>query len=42
MFDHMHLEGQKKNMMGIQCDQIGQFLKDLGYKFSLKRSPNVW
>ena len=25
-----------------QCDQIGLFLKGLGYKFTYKRSSKVW
>ena len=25
-----------------QCDQIGRFFKVFGYKFSNKRSPNIW
>ena len=24
-----------------QCDKIGLFLKDLGFKFSFKSSPNI-
>ena len=31
-----------KKVCLVQCDQIGRFLNDLGNKFSLKRSPNIW
>ena len=26
----------------VQCDQIGQISKVLGYKFTSKSSPNIW
>ena len=30
-----------QNGVPLQCDQIGQFAKVLGNKFSLKCSPNI-
>ena len=34
----------KNNYFEISCSmtRLGDFLKVLGYKFSFKRSPNVW
>ena len=31
-----------KSWWAGQCDQIGQFLKGLGYKLFHKRGPNIW
>ena len=33
---------RSKSVSQLQFDQIGRFLKDHGYKFSLKISPNIW
>ena len=32
----------RRSIAWEQCDQIGRFLKVLGDKLSLKKSPNVW
>ena len=36
--NNQFLNNQAYFRQGIQCDQIGQFLKEIGFKFSLKSS----
>ena len=30
------------NFVQEQCDQIGLFLKEIGYDFTLKGIPSIW